>query len=217
MYLNVTGLTTYNVDHDSFCIRWTPHRAATSYRLKVNPVDRKCSAHVAPHAAALLSVETTDSSVVSAPVASKNGAQEITVRGSESSYCFTGLSPDTLYKATVFTQTPNMEGPGVSVEEKTCKITLTYKRAKPSVDIRGHSVTSPPVDCEFLCFVRQWSNPRRRQPSLPPLPHLQQSLLRWMVSIPVIFVTLYGSNLDRLRPSGCRFILYHCVWVEATT
>lgn len=42
VYLNVTGLTTYNVDHDSFCIRWTPHRAATSYRLKVNPLDRKC-------------------------------------------------------------------------------------------------------------------------------------------------------------------------------
>ncbi|CAG09868.1 unnamed protein product, partial [Tetraodon nigroviridis] len=90
LYLNVTGLTTYNVDHDSFCIRWTPHRAATSYRLKVNPVDP-----------------------------SKNGAQEITVRGSESNNCFTGLSPDTLYNATVYTQTPNLEGPGVSVEEKT--------------------------------------------------------------------------------------------------
>uniref|UniRef100_A0A673B2H7 Collagen alpha-1(XII) chain n=1 Tax=Sphaeramia orbicularis TaxID=375764 RepID=A0A673B2H7_9TELE len=39
LYLNVTDLTTYNVGYDSFCIRWAPHRAATSYRLKVNPFD----------------------------------------------------------------------------------------------------------------------------------------------------------------------------------
>uniref|UniRef100_A0A672IQK7 Collagen alpha-1(XII) chain n=1 Tax=Salarias fasciatus TaxID=181472 RepID=A0A672IQK7_SALFA len=90
LYLNVTDLTTYNVGYESFCIRWAPHRAATSYRLKANPFDT-----------------------------SKSGAQEITVRGSESSYCFDGLSPDTLYNATVFTQTPNLEGPGVSVKERT--------------------------------------------------------------------------------------------------
>uniref|UniRef100_A0A668ANI7 Collagen type XII alpha 1 chain n=1 Tax=Myripristis murdjan TaxID=586833 RepID=A0A668ANI7_9TELE len=47
------------------------------------------------------------------------GAQEITVRGSESSYCFDGLTPDALYNATVYTQTPNLEGPGVSVKERT--------------------------------------------------------------------------------------------------
>ncbi|KAF7662981.1 hypothetical protein LDENG_00222290 [Lucifuga dentata] len=90
LYLNVTDLTTYNVGYDSFCIRWAPHRAATSYRLKVNPFDP-----------------------------SKRGAQEITVRGSESSYCFDGLTPDSLYNATVYTQTPSLEGPGVSVKEKT--------------------------------------------------------------------------------------------------
>ncbi|XP_010777233.1 collagen alpha-1(XII) chain isoform X2 [Notothenia coriiceps] len=90
LYLNVTDLTTYNVGYESYCIRWTPHRAATSYRLKVNPIDP-----------------------------SKRGAQEITVRGSESSYCFDGLSPDSLYDATVFVQTPNLEGPGVSVKERT--------------------------------------------------------------------------------------------------
>lgn len=39
VYLNVTDLTTYNVGYDSFCIRWAPHRAATSYRLKVYPFD----------------------------------------------------------------------------------------------------------------------------------------------------------------------------------
>uniref|UniRef100_A0A3B4UBU8 Collagen alpha-1(XII) chain n=1 Tax=Seriola dumerili TaxID=41447 RepID=A0A3B4UBU8_SERDU len=86
LYLNVTDLTTYNVGYDNFCVRWAPHRAATSYRVKVNPFDR---------------------------------AQEITVRGSESSYCFDGLTPDTLYNTTVYTQTPNLEGPGVSVKERT--------------------------------------------------------------------------------------------------
>ncbi|XP_031144447.1 collagen alpha-1(XII) chain isoform X4 [Sander lucioperca] len=90
LYLNVTDLTTYNVGYESFCIRWTPHRAATSYRLKVNPIDP-----------------------------SKSGAQEITVRGSESSHCFDGLTPDSLYDATVYTQTPNLEGPGVKVKERT--------------------------------------------------------------------------------------------------
>uniref|UniRef100_A0A674MXT1 Collagen alpha-1(XII) chain n=1 Tax=Takifugu rubripes TaxID=31033 RepID=A0A674MXT1_TAKRU len=100
LYLNVTDLTTYNVDHDSFCIRWTPHRAATSYRLKVNPLDRK--------------------------------SQEITVRGSESSYCFDGLSPDTLYNATVYTQTPNLEGPGVSVQEKTLVRTTAVPTQPPT-------------------------------------------------------------------------------------
>ncbi|XP_067335458.1 collagen alpha-1(XII) chain isoform X2 [Channa argus] len=88
--LNVADLTTYNVGYDTFCIRWAPHRAATSYRLKVNPFDT-----------------------------SRGGAQEITVRGSESNYCFDNLTPDTLYSATVFTQTPNLEGPGVTVKEKT--------------------------------------------------------------------------------------------------
>ncbi|XP_069574960.1 collagen alpha-1(XII) chain isoform X2 [Brachyistius frenatus] len=90
LYLNVTDLNTYNVGYDSFCIRWAPHRAATSYRLKVNPFDT-----------------------------SKSGAQEITVRGSESNYCFDGLTPDTLYNTTVYTQTPNLEGPGVSIKERT--------------------------------------------------------------------------------------------------
>lgn len=41
VYLNVTNIETYNVDHDKFCVKWTPHRSATSYRIKLNPVDRK--------------------------------------------------------------------------------------------------------------------------------------------------------------------------------
>lgn len=41
VYLNVTNIETYNVGHDKFCIKWTPHRAATSYRIKLNPADRK--------------------------------------------------------------------------------------------------------------------------------------------------------------------------------
>ncbi|XP_065123394.1 collagen alpha-1(XII) chain isoform X2 [Paramisgurnus dabryanus] len=90
LYLNVTDLSTYNVGYDSFCLRWTPHRAATSYRLKVNPF-----------------------------VPSNRGAQEVTITASESQYCFDGLTPDALYNATVYTQTPNQEGPGVSVKERT--------------------------------------------------------------------------------------------------
>ncbi|XP_061479123.1 collagen alpha-1(XII) chain isoform X1 [Rhineura floridana] len=45
--------------------------------------------------------------------------QEITVRGTETSHCFTGLSPDTEYNATIFVQTPNLEGPPVSTRERT--------------------------------------------------------------------------------------------------
>ncbi|RXM27373.1 Collagen alpha-1(XII) chain [Acipenser ruthenus] len=90
LYLNVTDLTTYKVGWDTFCAQWSPHRSATSYRIKLNPVD-----------------------------ASSSGQQEITISGAESTYCFNGLSPDALYNATVFAQTPNLEGPGVSVRERT--------------------------------------------------------------------------------------------------
>ncbi|XP_035530598.1 collagen alpha-1(XII) chain isoform X3 [Morone saxatilis] len=112
LYLNVTDLTTYNIGYDSFCIRWAPHRAATSYRLKVNPFDT-----------------------------SKSGAQEITVRGSESNYCFDGLTPDTLYNATVYAQTPNLEGPGVSVKEKT----LVKPTEMPTTPPPLPPVTVPPA------------------------------------------------------------------------
>ncbi|TNM95613.1 hypothetical protein fugu_016696 [Takifugu bimaculatus] len=127
LYLNVTDLTTYNVDHDSFCIRWTPHRAATSYRLKVNPLDQ-----------------------------SKNGAQEITVRGSESSYCFDGLSPDTLYNATVYTQTPNLEGPGVSVQEKTLVRTTAVPTQPPTPP--APATVPPALDVCKGCQGRSWSS-----------------------------------------------------------
>uniref|UniRef100_A0A8C1JIG0 Collagen alpha-1(XII) chain n=1 Tax=Cyprinus carpio TaxID=7962 RepID=A0A8C1JIG0_CYPCA len=90
VYLNVTNLETYNVGYDKFCIKWAPHRAATSYRIKLNPLD---------------------------PAA--KGQQEITITAGQSHYCFEGLSPDSLYSATVFVQTPNLEGPGVSTKERT--------------------------------------------------------------------------------------------------
>ncbi|XP_056150871.1 collagen alpha-1(XII) chain isoform X2 [Lampris incognitus] len=90
LYLNVTNIETYNVGHDKFCIKWTPHRAATSYRIKLNPVDP-----------------------------SSKGQQEITITAAQPQYCFDGLSPDALYTAEVFVQTPNLEGPGVSTKEKT--------------------------------------------------------------------------------------------------
>ncbi|MEQ2169269.1 hypothetical protein GOODEAATRI_023352, partial [Goodea atripinnis] len=92
LYLNVTNIETYDVSHDSFCIKWSPHRAATSYRIKLNPVDRN------------------------------KGQQEVTISAGLPQYCFDGLSPDALYEAAVFVQTPNLEGPGVGITEKTfCK------------------------------------------------------------------------------------------------
>nr|XP_046228238.1 collagen alpha-1(XII) chain isoform X2 [Scatophagus argus] len=90
LYLNVTNIETYNVDHDKFCIKWTPHRAATSYRIKLNPADP-----------------------------SSKGQHEITIPAGLPQYCFDGLSPDALYTATVFVQTPYLEGPGVSAKERT--------------------------------------------------------------------------------------------------
>ncbi|GAA6231691.1 collagen alpha-1(XII) chain-like isoform X1 [Lates japonicus] len=90
LYLNVTNIETYNVNHDKFCIKWTAHRAATSYRIKLNPVDP-----------------------------SSKGQHEITIPAGLPQYCFDGLSPDALYTATVFVQTPNLEGPGVSTKERT--------------------------------------------------------------------------------------------------
>ncbi|KAM3603497.1 uncharacterized protein V6R79_023588 [Siganus canaliculatus] len=90
LFLNVTNIETYNVGHDQFCIKWSPHRAATSYRIKLNPVDP-----------------------------SSKGQHEITIPAGLPQYCFDGLSPDALYTATVFVQTPNLEGPGVSTKERT--------------------------------------------------------------------------------------------------
>ncbi|XP_037606721.1 collagen alpha-1(XII) chain isoform X5 [Sebastes umbrosus] len=90
LYLNVTNIETYDVDHDKFCIKWTAHRAATSYRIKLHPADP-----------------------------SSNGQHEITIPAGVPQYCFDGLSEDALYTATVFVQTPNLEGPGVSAKERT--------------------------------------------------------------------------------------------------
>ncbi|XP_076011110.1 collagen alpha-1(XII) chain isoform X2 [Genypterus blacodes] len=90
LYLNVTNIETYNTGHDKFCIKWAPHRAATSYRIKLNPLDP-----------------------------SSKGQHEITIPAGLPQYCFDGLSPDALYAATVFVQTPNLEGPGVSTQERT--------------------------------------------------------------------------------------------------
>ncbi|XP_051951417.1 collagen alpha-1(XII) chain-like isoform X2 [Xyrauchen texanus] len=90
LYLNVTNLESFDVGYDRFCIKWSPHRAATSYRIKLYPLDP-----------------------------SAKGQQEITITAGQSQYCFEGLSPDSLYNATVFVQTPNLEGPGVSTKERT--------------------------------------------------------------------------------------------------
>ncbi|XP_055495106.1 collagen alpha-1(XII) chain-like isoform X1 [Leucoraja erinacea] len=103
LYLNVTGINTYDIDWDTFCIQWNPHREATSYRIKLNPVD-----------------------------AYSGGHQEITINGAESSYCFPGLNPDTLYDAVVYTQLPNLEGPGITVRERTVVRPTTAPTEPPS-------------------------------------------------------------------------------------
>lgn len=54
------------------------------------------------------------------------------MRGSEASHCFTGLSPDTDHSVTVFVQTPNLEGPGVSVREHTSKFSNHLERLRKS-------------------------------------------------------------------------------------
>lgn len=56
--------------------------------------------------------------------AAAKGQQEITITAGQSQYCFEGLSPDSLYNATVFVHTPNLEGPGVSTRERTREFRL---------------------------------------------------------------------------------------------
>ncbi|CAL8314930.1 unnamed protein product [Merluccius merluccius] len=41
LHLNVTDLETEFIGHDKYCIKWTPHRAATYYRVMLTPVDRE--------------------------------------------------------------------------------------------------------------------------------------------------------------------------------
>lgn len=130
MYLNVTDLTTYNVGYDSFCLRWSPHRAATSYRIQINPID--CKFNILEKCQSFAKFDnfcfcfrlkyfSILPSLAFIPLASNRGAQEVTVTAAQTQYCFDGLSPDALYNATVYTQTPNMEGPGVSTKERTRK------------------------------------------------------------------------------------------------
>ncbi|KAM9355371.1 collagen alpha-1(XII) chain [Pholidichthys leucotaenia] len=109
LYLNVSNLESYNVGHDTFCIKWTAHRAATSYRIKLNPVDP-----------------------------SNKGQQEITIRAGLPQYCFDGLSPNALYNATVFVQTPNLEGPPVSTRE------MTLEKPTPAPTV-APTPTPPPT------------------------------------------------------------------------
>lgn len=63
----------------------------------------------------------TEPFTFSSPAASSKGQQEITIPAGLPQYCFDGLSPDAVYTATVFVQTPNLEGPGVGTKEKTRK------------------------------------------------------------------------------------------------
>lgn len=53
--------------------------------------------------------------------ASSRGQREVTIPAGVPQYCFQDLSPDALYTATVFLQTPYLEGPGVDAKERTCE------------------------------------------------------------------------------------------------
>ncbi|XP_077566419.1 collagen alpha-1(XII) chain isoform X2 [Stigmatopora nigra] len=90
LFLNVSNIETYDVAHDRFCIKWTAHRAATSYRIRLEPLE-----------------------------ASSGGQREVTVPAGLPQYCFDGLSPDAPYRASVYVQTPNLEGPAVGAKERT--------------------------------------------------------------------------------------------------
>lgn len=47
--------------------------------------------------------------------------QESTVGGGTNRHCFYGLRPDSQYKISVYTKVQEIEGPGVSITEKTRK------------------------------------------------------------------------------------------------
>lgn len=55
------------------------------------------------------------------PTALSKGQREVTIPAGIPQYCFQDLSPDALYTATVFLQTPYLEGPGVDAKERTCE------------------------------------------------------------------------------------------------
>lgn len=55
------------------------------------------------------------------PTALSKGQREVTIPAGVPQYCFQDLSPDALYTATVFLQTPYLEGPGVDAKERTCE------------------------------------------------------------------------------------------------
>lgn len=55
------------------------------------------------------------------PTAFSKGQREVTIPAGVPQYCFQDLSPDALYTATVFLQTPYLEGPGVDAKERTCE------------------------------------------------------------------------------------------------
>ncbi|XP_017157584.1 collagen alpha-1(XII) chain [Poecilia reticulata] len=67
----------------------------------------------------LQSVPVSDPFPCPSSSASSLGQQEVTIPAGLPQYCFDELSPDSVYTATVFVQTPNLEGPGVGAKERT--------------------------------------------------------------------------------------------------
>lgn len=109
------------------------------------------------------------------PAASSRGQHEITISAGLPQYCFDGLSPDAAYTATVFVQTPNLEGPGVSIRER------TRKRPLPGPGLRVRRL--PQMILSNASAAPRVSDPRSRHtfafvlvvkptpvPTLPPTP-----------------------------------------------
>lgn len=51
--------------------------------------------------------------------------QESTVGGGTTRHCFYGLQPDSEYKVSVYTKLQDIEGPSVSIMEKTRKLSVS--------------------------------------------------------------------------------------------
>lgn len=133
--------------------------------------------------------------------ASAKGQQEITITAAQSQYCFEGLSPESLYSATVFVQTPNLEGPGVSVKERTCEwvILSSHNMLRWLGEAKPNLYFFP--TCNYYLFVcllvLQWSSQHLFQHCHLPLPlHPQFHLAGQVISI----ICLFGLFMFEQNP-----------------
>lgn len=197
MYLNVTDLTTYNVGHDSLCVRWTPHRAATSYRLRINPFDSKCCTYLLQIKAAgkrifeLLNYATWQS-ITSISFYLQLPRVELRRSLSEALRVATASMA---WALTLFTTSQCTPKPPTWKGQEWALRRGHVRRDLPcqfiSKKVISHASRGfrnvPSVSVICLCFVLQWSNLRKCLPNHPPHLLLQQSPLLWMVKTSVCY------------------------------